>query len=121
MSENDKPPSKRMTLHSVSTDDFIRFLQAHTPERDDCPVCGNPDWMILNDGDTERLYRLGTVIRNNETPLYASSFGYSCMKCGYLRQHLSKIVHRWVADNPPVEEDLAQDSRPSIDEDFVDE
>ncbi|WP_338523337.1 hypothetical protein NUH87_26645 [Pseudomonas batumici] len=109
MAENDKKPSSRLTMHSIDPDDFIRFLAEKAGDHDPCWVCKADDWVIMcaNDGPT---YRFGIPSRNVEKTFYASVFMYYCQNCGFLRQHISKVVNSWVEENPAnLELDLGDD------------
>lgn len=39
-------------------------------------------------------------LRDGENPMSLSTFAIHCDNCGYLRQHLSKVVKKWVTANP---------------------
>ena len=54
--------------------------------------------------DEDDMYRLGQVIRNADKPFYLSTFAYYCDNCGYVRQHISKLVHDWAKQNPAEDE-----------------
>lgn len=109
--------TKIKALHRTSSDDFVRFLRDKLPEDDPCPACGKDDWTVICPQDEDDMYRLGLVVRNVEKPFYLSVFAYYCDNCGYLRQHISKLVHDWVKQHPAEElADPVNDQEPSPDE-----
>lgn len=99
MSESTNKSSRRLTMHAVDPDDFIRFLADKAGDHDPCTVCKADDWMIMcpDEGPT---YRFGIPARNVEKTFYASVFMYFCQNCGFLRQHVSRTVNEWVQENP---------------------
>lgn len=105
MSDSKKKLLKRMTIMSVKADDFVRFLESKTVDDDLCPICETDKWTIICPSGEESTFRFGTQIRNVEEMFYFSTFGYFCENCGYLRQHVSSVVHKWVRDNPVIEAD----------------
>lgn len=98
MAEKEPKPSRRLTMHAVDSDDFIRFLSAKAGDTDPCWVCKADDWMIMcpDEGPT---FRFGIPVRNAEKVFYASIFMYYCINCGFIRQHSSKVVKDWVQQN----------------------
>lgn len=105
MSAPDNKSLKRMKILPVIADDFVRFLKSKALSEDDvCPVCGKDHWTILCPAGDQDTFRLGTPIRNSEELFYLSTFGYFCENCGYLRQHFADVVHKWVKDNPSIDE-----------------
>lgn len=104
MSAPENKPPKRMTILPVLADDFVRFLKSKAQSDDDvCPVCGKDHWTILCPAGDQETFRLGTPVRNKEEIFYVSTFAYYCQSCGYLRQHFSDVVYRWVQENPLVD------------------
>lgn len=101
-------PLKRITLLAVTAEDFVRFLDAKVGEDDDCPLCHTDKWTILCPGP-ESTYRLGLPVRNQKKEFFLSTFGYYCDSCGFLRNHLAAVVHKWVTENPAAGMDLGQD------------
>lgn len=100
MSDSPKPLKPRMTMLSVSPDDFVRFITAKGTKTDECPICGHTEWSVLCSPDDEPVFRVGMPVRNREEEFYLSAFGYYCESCGYLRQHMAAVVHKWVQENP---------------------
>ncbi len=99
MSDSAKKPLKRMRIMSVKATDFVRFIQSQTVGEDVCPVCKTDSWTIICPSGEEPTFRLGTQVRNREDMFYFSTFGYFCDSCGYLRQHVSSVVHKWVLNS----------------------
>jgi len=122
MADPDTKKLKLKELHRTSSDDFVRFLKNKLPDSDPCPACGEDDWSVVCPRDDEDMYRLGLVVRNAPKPFYLSTFAYYCDNCGYLRQHVSKLVYDWVKENPmedlsdTVDESGKDDSEPTLDE-----
>lgn len=111
MTDKSKAPPKRMTMFSVESEDFIRFLREKGGgEEENCPVCKGPEWTIICPDDEGPVLRLGLPVRNREKTFFLSSIGYFCVNCGYIRTHLASVVHNWIQNNP------AQDSDPVDDE-----
>lgn len=108
MSESKKNSLKRMTIMSVKANDFVRFLKNKTIEDDVCPICKTDSWTIICPTGEEPTFRFGTQVRNKEDMFYFSTFGYFCDNCGYLRQHVSSVVHKWVKENPAEEPEGTQ-------------
>lgn len=99
---------------SVTSDDFVRFLEAKNPESD-CPVCGEETWTVIcpfDHEDAHDTYRLVTRLKDGSRPMTVSSFGLFCDSCGYLRQHVAKVVRQWVDDNP-IEPELEFEPSPT--------
>ncbi|WP_321837918.1 hypothetical protein [Pseudomonas kulmbachensis] len=111
MSDDQIQKSPKRSLFATKVSDFVRFLVAKTPETD-CPVCNGSTWTVVcpfdDDADT---YRLSTPLKDGNRPMAVSTFALYCDSCGYLRQHSSKVVSKWVADNP-IEMELDFDSPP---------
>ncbi|MCF1487552.1 hypothetical protein LZ838_09275 [Pseudomonas sp. AA27] len=112
--------SEERKVHRFTTtmDDFIRFLEAKTGESR-CPVCNFQRWVVLGAPSTETSYRMVTTLRDGAKPTFLSSFSVYCSNCGFIRQHIARVVKEWVDENPPPEqlelEDLDEDS-PNDDE-----
>lgn len=100
MSDAPIPPPKRMTMLSVSPDDFVRFITSKADKDDICPICGKDQWAVLCSPDEQPVFRLGIPVRNRPEQYYLSMFGYHCENCGYLRQHMAWVVYEWVKANP---------------------
>ena len=112
MAESDKKPNRRLSMHSIDPDDFIRFLADKAGFQDTCTVCKADDWQIMCPDDEESgpTYRFGIPVRNVEKTFYASVFMYYCLNCGFVRQHVSSVVNEWVEENPAnLELDLGGD------------
>ena len=88
---------------SVTVDDFIRFLEEKSFESK-CPSCGSAAWTVIGSGATEMTYRLITQMRDGPSPTYLNSLGIYCNECGFIRQHIAKVVKRWVDENPEPEQ-----------------
>lgn len=101
--------SKRGVL-ATSTEDFIRFLSDKT--KNTCPVCNEDKWNVLCAATGEDTYRFGMQVRNLDRRPYVSVFSAFCTNCGFMRSHLSRIVHEWVLQNPAdqIELDLDDDN-----------
>jgi hypothetical protein len=100
MSDAPETPPLRLTMLSVSPDDFVRFIQAKAQSDDFCPVCKTDQWSVMCDPEDLPTYRLGTPIRNRAEQFYLSTFGYFCDNCGFIRQHMAAVVHKWATENP---------------------
>ncbi|MFS1292062.1 hypothetical protein ACLRDI_30580 [Pseudomonas piscis] len=100
MSDEDNQTRLPRPPLSVSSDDFVRFLEANSSDAD-CPVCGKTEWTIIcpftEGSDT---YRLVTSLKDGHKPMNVSTFALYCDHCGYFRQHLAKVVKKWVDNNP---------------------
>lgn len=57
-----------------------------------CPFCGNTNWFVLDYGGHS------TALKFLETPHSLPVYTLSCVKCGYIRQHLRQIVDGEVGD-----------------------
>ncbi|MNJ28711.1 hypothetical protein D3C77_232570 [compost metagenome] len=91
---------------TVKMDDFIRFLEAKTSTTN-CAACGHDHWTILGWSDTDVTLRLVNELLDGPKPESTSSFALFCNNCGFLRQHVSKVVRDWVDSNPePTQLDL---------------
>lgn len=88
---------------SVTVEDFIRFLEAKTFESE-CPACHTANWTVIGSGENEMTYRLITPMRDGPRPNFVNFLGIYCNECGFVRQHLAKVVRRWVDDNPEPEQ-----------------
>lgn len=88
---------------STNMDDFIRFLEAKTGECR-CPACGKERWTVLGVPRTDATYRMVTTLRDSEKPSSLSTFSVYCSNCGFLRQHVARIVKEWVDENPEPEQ-----------------
>ncbi|NNA42457.1 MULTISPECIES: hypothetical protein [Pseudomonas] len=118
MTDAPKKPLKRMTMFSVSSNEFVRFLVAKGGnETERCPVCSGEEWTVLCPNDGGPTLRLGMPVRNREKTFYLSTFGYYCVNCGFLRTHMASVVHKWVEENPAVDTDLADDDSAESDTD----
>lgn len=113
-----KKPLKRITMFSVTSEDFVRFLMAKgSTEAEACPVCHGEEWTVMCPDDDGPTLRLGMPVRNREKTFYLSTFGYFCVNCGYIRTHMASTVYRWVEANPVVDADIADsDELPDLDE-----
>lgn len=109
MSDEQTHKAPKRAALAIAVTDFVRFLVAKSPESD-CPVCKGDTWTVIcpfdDDADT---YRLVTSLRDGNRPMSVSTFALYCDNCGYVRQHLSKVVKKWVEENP-VEPELDFDS-----------
>ena len=106
MSDAPETTPLRLTMLSVSPDDFVRFIQAKAKADDICPVCKTDQWSVLCSPDDQPTFRLGTPIRNREEQFYLSTFGYFCDNCGHVRQHMAAVVHKWVSENPASDQEV---------------
>lgn len=99
---SDKP---KLSPLAVSSDDFIRFLESISIN-DQCPVCETDRWTIIctpedeETPETKYAYRAVAPLRDGPKPMNLSSFSLYCNNCGYLRQHVAKVVRAWVRENP---------------------
>ncbi|WP_155943732.1 hypothetical protein [Pseudomonas sp. G5(2012)] len=102
----------------TSTEDFIRFLEAKT--KSTCPACEHANWSVLCEPGDDQTYRYGFQVRNVDRRPHISVFNAFCLNCGFMRSHLSRIVHEWVQKNPEeqIELDLGDnaDAEESSDE-----
>lgn len=99
--ENDTQKSPRSKL-AISSEDFVRFLEEKTLGSE-CPACGTDEWTIVCPPDPDGLsdtYRLVTPLRDGGKSMNISTFAIFCDHCGFVRQHLSRSVRQWVAENP---------------------
>lgn len=100
MSDENKTADKKKHMFTVTSDDFIRFLEAKTPESD-CPACGFDEWTVIcPSGEDTNTYRLVTSMKDGLKPMHINTFAIHCKECGYVRHHLSRFVKAWVEDNP---------------------
>lgn len=94
---------------STTMDDFIRFLHEKTTGRE-CPACGNSAWTVLGPAEGEYSYRLVTLLKDDpRRTLRLSTFALVCDNCGYLRQHMARVVRKWVEENPEAQQELDLD------------
>jgi len=111
MSDDQTLKTPKRSTFATGITDFVRFLEAKSPESD-CPVCGGSTWTVVcpfdDDADT---YRLVTSLKDGNRPMSLSTFALYCDECGYVRQHISKVVKKWVDENP-IELELDFDSPP---------
>ncbi len=107
------PPRSR---RAVATADFVRFLEAKSPDSD-CPVCGSSAWTVVCPyGGEQDVYRLVVQMRDGLRPMTISTFAIFCDSCGYIRQHLARTVQKWAEENP-IEPELDFESGPETSED----
>ena len=96
---SDEQKQKRSVL-ATAADDFVRFLEAKSPESD-CPVCEGDAWTVICPAFANAdSYRLVTSLKDGSRPQSISTFAIYCDNCGYLRQHLSRVVKKWADENP---------------------
>lgn len=98
MSDDQNSNQQRAQL-AVRTRDFVRFLNEKTPDSD-CPVCGCDQWTVICPGPEGDAYRIVAPLRDGDRSLSLSTFALHCENCGYLRHHVSKIVKKWIDENP---------------------
>jgi len=105
MSHEKNSTQQTRSRRAVTSDDFVRFLVEKNPESN-CPVCDGDAWTVVCPfGDHLDTYRLVVPMRDGPNPMTISTFAIFCDNCGYLRQHLARVVHQWVEANP-VEQEL---------------
>lgn len=110
MTDEPKAPPKRMTMFSVKSEDFIRFIvEKGGGEEENCPVCQGSEWTVLCPDDDGPVLRLGLPVRNREKMFYLSTIGYFCASCGFIRTHMASVVHKWVENNPAPDSDTVDD------------
>ncbi|WP_095083361.1 hypothetical protein [Pseudomonas sp. Irchel s3h17] len=110
---SDELSSQKQKRSSLATaaDDFVRFLEAKSPESD-CPVCDGDSWTVICPTyDHADTYRLVTSLKDGSRPQSVSTFAIFCDNCGYFRQHLTRVVKKWTDENP-VEPELDFSSPP---------
>lgn len=93
----------KLHRYSVTTDDFIRFLEEKSYEST-CPACQSAAWTIIGSSANNMAYRLVTPLRDGPSPNQMNCFAIHCNECGFIRQHLAKVVKRWVDENPEPEQ-----------------
>lgn len=98
MSDDQESTLKRSKL-AVLSRDFVRFLQAKGPDSN-CPVCGCDQWTVITMGPEGYAYRMVAPLRDGDRPISISTFAIHCEDCGYVQQHASKVVKKWVEANP---------------------
>ncbi|WP_137984444.1 hypothetical protein [Pseudomonas viridiflava] len=109
MKKPEAASEKRLTMLSVKSEDFVRFLISKGAEKDeDCPVCHMESWTILCPDDDGPTLRIGLPVRNRPKTFYLSTFAYFCDNCGYIRMHMAATVHEWVSENPAPSDDQAE-------------
>lgn len=100
--EKNEIKTKRSPL-SVSSNDFVRFLEEKTLDSI-CPACKADEWTVVcpfsDEGDDNDTYRLVTPLRDGVKPTQISTFAIYCDNCGYIRQHLTRVVRNWANENP---------------------
>ena len=102
MSDEKTPQTAPKSKFSISSQDFVRFLEAKTLGSI-CPACEEDKWTIVCPADPEGLsdsYRLLTPLKDGERAMNMSTFAIFCDNCGFVRQHLSRSVRKWVDENP---------------------
>ncbi|MFJ7790673.1 hypothetical protein [Pseudomonas sp. NPDC096925] len=99
MSEEEVPKHR----YAVSIDDFLRFLVEVTGDTT-CPACGNEQWTMIGTNQTDSAYRLYTSLRDGKGQKALNTFAIYCNECGFVRQHLARIVREWVDKNPAPEQ-----------------
>lgn len=85
--------------YAVKTPDFVRFLEAQTEDKP-CPACGSIKWIIIGPGDGGTTYLLRTSLRGGSKTSQVTTMALHCEDCGFLRQHVAKVVRDWVNCNP---------------------
>ncbi len=86
-------------------DDFVRFLEVKTGGYN-CPACGNSQWTVLGKAGHPEAYRVVSALRDGQAPNSMSSFALFCNDCGFVRQHMARVVRKWVTENPEPQQDL---------------
>lgn len=100
MSEEKKEVTVKGSPLTVSAFDFVRFLEDKTLDSS-CPACKLDEWTIICPYDDEAdAYRLITPLRDGKKPTQISTFAIFCDNCGYVRQHMSRVVRSWANENP---------------------
>ncbi|MNJ39982.1 hypothetical protein D3C77_348660 [compost metagenome] len=100
-SDTEKAPRSRL---AVPADEFVRFLEEKTQGLK-CPSCAADDWTVVcPTDDYADTYRLVTTLRDGSRPMNLSTFAIYCDNCGFVRQHLSRVVRAWVEQNPAAPE-----------------
>lgn len=100
MSEDEKEVIVKRSPLTVSAFDFVRFLEAKTLDSS-CPACQLDEWTLVCPNDHEAdAYRLVTQLRDGLKPTQVSTLAIFCDNCGFVRQHMSRVVKSWVTDNP---------------------
>lgn len=96
MSENENPKDHKL---AVSTDDFIRFLEAKSLEAS-CPSCQSQQWTVIGSVDTDTPYRLSTPAKTSLKATNLLTYAIFCVECGFVRNHMARVVKAWVDENP---------------------
>lgn len=100
MSDDQTQKNPKRSKFATGVTDFVRFLIAKSPETD-CPVCDGSTWTVICPfDDGANTYRLVTSLGDVDRPMSISTFALYCDGCGYVRHHLSKVVKKWVDENP---------------------
>ncbi|NQD78617.1 hypothetical protein HP436_00290 [Pseudomonas sp. CrR14] len=102
MSESELPNKHKF---AVSADEFIRFLEDKTIESD-CPACEGSDWTIIGDSSSGEPFRLRTMLKSESRTIGLSSYAIYCDNCGFIRQHLARVVRNWATENPPSQKEI---------------
>lgn len=84
---------------AVRTSDFVRFLEEKTLDQP-CPACGACQWTLIGPKDDGITFMLRTALRGASSPTQVTTVAVYCNECGFLRQHLAKVVRNWVDANP---------------------
>ncbi|WPN50920.1 hypothetical protein QMK52_18685 [Pseudomonas sp. P9_2] len=100
MSDEQNSQKQKRSMLATTADDFVRFLEEKSPESN-CPVCEGETWTVISPSFANAdSYRLVTSLKDGNRPQNLSTFALFCDNCGYLRQHLSRVVKKWVDENP---------------------
>ena len=102
MSKERKTVEQSRAKLAVEINDVIRFLEEKSLDSE-CPACGTDEWTIVCPADPEGAldtYRLVTPLRDGDRPMTLSTVAIYCDNCGFVRQHLSRLIKKWIVDNP---------------------